>query len=102
MLLAAAFSFADSGAAVRAAAAIGFLLLTAPVAAHLIGRAAYMTGQVRLWEGTRIDELRGLHDRRPAAPEAGPLLRERPTWPGLAHPIDERRNGANSRLQTRN
>lgn len=40
----------------RAFAAIFFLLLTAPVAAHLIGRAAYCT-RVRLSDRTRIDEL---------------------------------------------
>jgi multicomponent Na+:H+ antiporter subunit G len=49
---------ADAGIALRALAAIVFLLLTAPVAAHMIGRAAYLIG-VPLWEGTRVDELRG-------------------------------------------
>ncbi len=34
---------------------IAFFLLTAPVAAHMIGRAAYRTG-VSLWILTRIDE----------------------------------------------
>ena len=34
-----------------------FLLLTAPVAAHLIGRAAYRTG-TPLWSRTVIDEAR--------------------------------------------
>lgn len=34
---------------------IAFFLLTAPVAAHMIGRAAYRTG-VPLWLMTRIDE----------------------------------------------
>lgn len=34
---------------------IGFFLLTAPVAAHMIGRAAYRSG-VSLWILTRIDE----------------------------------------------
>jgi multicomponent Na+:H+ antiporter subunit G len=60
MLLAAAVALADAGVAVRAGAAIGFLLLTAPVAAHVIGRAAYRSGQLQLWEATRVDELRGL------------------------------------------
>lgn len=36
--------------------AIVFQFMTAPVAAHLIGRAAYRSG-VRMWEGTGIDEL---------------------------------------------
>jgi multicomponent Na+:H+ antiporter subunit G len=46
----------------RALAAITFLLLTAPVAAHLIGRAAYYSG-IRLWKKTRIDQLK---DRYPS------------------------------------
>ena len=44
----------ESGA--RAAVAVAFLLLTAPVAAHMIGRAAYRAGS-GLWEGTVINEL---------------------------------------------
>ncbi len=34
---------------------IAFFLLTAPVAAHMIGRAAYRSG-VSLWSRTHIDE----------------------------------------------
>lgn len=56
ILLAVATHFGDGGIVVRALAAILFLLLTAPVAAHLIGRAAYRSG-VPLWSGTVIDEL---------------------------------------------
>ncbi len=36
-----------------------FIVLTSPVAAHMIARAAYLVG-VPLWEKTVIDELRGL------------------------------------------
>lgn len=36
-----------------------FLLITAPVAAHLIGRAAYRSG-TPLWSGTVIDETSNL------------------------------------------
>ncbi len=36
--------------------AIAFQFVTAPVAAHVIGRAAYWAG-VPLWEGTLYDEL---------------------------------------------
>jgi multicomponent Na+:H+ antiporter subunit G len=57
LLIAAAVGIGDIGVVLRAAAAIVFLLLTAPVAAHLIARAAYRTGQVRLWRGTLSDEL---------------------------------------------
>lgn len=42
---------------IKVALAIFFQFWTAPVAAHMIGRAAYRSG-IRLWEGTRYDELR--------------------------------------------
>ena len=56
ILVAVAVHFGEAGIVARALAAIVFLLLTAPVAAHMIGRAAYRTG-VPLWKGTVIDEL---------------------------------------------
>ncbi|HEY8943471.1 MAG TPA: monovalent cation/H(+) antiporter subunit G [Polyangiaceae bacterium] len=61
MLGAAALHFEDMGITTRAVAAIVFLLATAPVAAHMIGRAAYFA-RVPLWEGTWKDELRGRYD----------------------------------------
>lgn len=57
ILVAVAVHFGETGVVARALAAIVFLMLTAPVAAHMIGRAAYRTG-VPLWRGTVIDELR--------------------------------------------
>ena len=57
ILVAEAFFYADLGITLRALAAILFLLLTAPVAAHLIGRAAYYS-KIRLWEKTWIDQLK--------------------------------------------
>lgn len=56
ILIGEAFFFAELGITLRALAAISFLLLTAPVAAHLIGRAAYYS-KVKLWEKTWIDQL---------------------------------------------
>ena len=56
ILVAVAVHFGEIGIVARAMAAIVFLLLTAPVAAHMIGRAAYRTG-VPLWKGTVIDEF---------------------------------------------
>ena len=69
ILIAEAFFYAEVGITLRALAAISFLLLTAPVGAHLIGRAAYYSG-IRLWHKTWIDELK---DRFPAdnPPEKG-------------------------------
>jgi multicomponent Na+:H+ antiporter subunit G len=61
VLVATAFYFDDFGITTRALATIVFLLLTTPVAAHRISRAAYLTG-VPLWEKTRCDELRGRYD----------------------------------------
>jgi multicomponent Na+:H+ antiporter subunit G len=49
MLLAVAVYFHDFGVAMRALLVIVFFFITAPVAAHMIGRAAYFVG-VPLWE----------------------------------------------------
>lgn len=75
LLLALAAASADVGIAVRAVAGTIFLLLTTPVAAHMIGRAAYLSG-TPLWKGTVRDDLAGCYDlkartlaaQRPAAP----------------------------------
>jgi len=40
---------------------IGFVFQTAPVAAHMIGRAAYLMG-ITPWKGTKRDEIRGRYD----------------------------------------
>ena len=60
-LLAVAVHFGDSSVTTRALATIAFFFLTAPVTAHLIGRASYFVG-VPLWKGTVIDELRGRYN----------------------------------------
>jgi multicomponent Na+:H+ antiporter subunit G len=57
ILIAEAFFYAELGITLRVLAAISFILLTAPVAAHLIGRAAYYS-QIRLWHKTWIDQLK--------------------------------------------
>lgn len=54
-ILAAAIQFADMETTTAAILIIGFLFLTAPVAAHMIGRAAHRK-QVPRWTGTVIDE----------------------------------------------
>jgi multicomponent Na+:H+ antiporter subunit G len=54
ILAAVAIYFADAATITRAVAAILFLLVTAPVAAHMIGRATFKGG-VPLWN-TRIEE----------------------------------------------
>ena len=61
ILLAAALYFEDLGSTSRALATIAFIFLTAPVAAHRIGRAAFFDG-VSLWEGTQRDDLGGQYN----------------------------------------
>jgi len=68
-LLAAAVYFSELGITSRALATIAFVLLTAPVAAHMIGRAAYFGG-VPLWSGTITDELKGHYDLQTHALES--------------------------------
>ncbi|PWJ12082.1 monovalent cation/H(+) antiporter subunit G [Jannaschia seohaensis] len=53
IMAAVALGLGDSATVARAVAIVLFLLLTAPVAAHMIGRAAFRAG-VPLWE-TDID-----------------------------------------------
>jgi len=60
ILIAEAVFYQEIGITLRALAAIVFLLLTAPVAAHLIGRAAYYSG-IKLWKKTCIDQLKDLY-----------------------------------------
>jgi multicomponent Na+:H+ antiporter subunit G len=74
MLLAVAVYFHDFGMTIRVLLVISFFFMTAPVAAHMIGRAAYFVG-VPLWEETIVDELQGQYDRQ--------THRLRSTLPGL-------------------
>jgi multicomponent Na+:H+ antiporter subunit G len=71
LLLAVAVHFADLAITVRVLLIVVFILLTAPVSAHVIGRAAYFVG-VPLWEGTAVDQLRGRYDRRTHTLDSGP------------------------------
>jgi monovalent cation/proton antiporter MnhG/PhaG subunit len=47
---------------VKVVLAVAFLLITTPVAGHLLGRAGYVSG-VPLWRGTREDALAGVLPR---------------------------------------
>ncbi len=57
-LLSLGFVAWDSAVFLRALAGAVFFLLTTPVSAHLLARAAYCVG-VTPWRGTGIDDLRG-------------------------------------------
>ncbi|HKL89411.1 MAG TPA: monovalent cation/H(+) antiporter subunit G [Salinibacter sp.] len=58
ILLSAAVAFGDVSVATRSLVALLFVLLTAPVSAHMIGRAGYL-GKVEMWEGTVFDDWGG-------------------------------------------
>jgi multicomponent Na+:H+ antiporter subunit G len=74
MLLAVALHFGELTVTTRCLLVTAFVFLTAPVAAHVIARAAYSVG-VPLWSGTIVDELRrDLHN-------LPPLPRPAPTSP---------------------
>jgi multicomponent Na+:H+ antiporter subunit G len=57
LLLGAALQMGDLASFIRAASIGAFVLLTTPVAGHVIARAAYFS-DVPLWKGTVLDERR--------------------------------------------
>ena len=61
LMLGVAAHFGELSVTVRALLVVLFLFMTAPVAAHVIGRAAYLTG-VPLAPGSEPDELAGAYD----------------------------------------
>ncbi len=86
VLLGVAVAVPGWGMVVKVLLAIVFLLLTTPIAGHLLARAGYVAG-VPLWGGTREDRLarelpRGDFERGPAPAAQAPLHR---VVLGLAH-----------------
>ncbi len=63
ILIASALYFGEFGITTRALAIIFFLLITAPVGAHLLGRVAYLS-KVPLWKETHGDDLEGKYNRK--------------------------------------
>lgn len=63
LLTCAAIIFPEVSVTTKAIAIIFFLVLTAPVAAHMIGRVAYHKG-IQRWKDTYIDE-----DENPVPPD---------------------------------
>src|SRR5690606_2774152 len=61
LLICAHIMFPDISVTTKAISIIFFLIITAPIGAHMIGRAAYFTG-TPLWKGTIIDELAGMYN----------------------------------------
>jgi monovalent cation/proton antiporter MnhG/PhaG subunit len=68
---------------VKIAATIVFLLLTTPVAGHLLGRAAYVSG-APFWGGTTANHLELVLQRRHFGPGASP--HSSPTTPPTNEP----------------
>lgn len=64
VLIALALHTDDLATMTRALAGFVFLLLTAPIAAHLLAKAAYAAGY-RMWSGSVLDEM----GQRPASDE---------------------------------
>lgn len=62
ILASAAVFFFDLSITTKVFAIIFFLVLTAPVAGHMIGRTAYFTG-TKLWKGSIMDDLEGMYDK---------------------------------------
>lgn len=69
LLIGSAIELGDSGSVARAVSIAAFVMLTTPVAAHVVARAAALT-DVPLWQGTVVDE-RGEDLRRMASPTEG-------------------------------
>jgi multicomponent Na+:H+ antiporter subunit G len=58
LLLGAALQWGEVASFVRLSSIGAFILLTTPVAAHVIARASYLAA-VPLWQGTILDERKG-------------------------------------------
>jgi len=58
LLVAAALNFQELSVVTKSLITAAFIFMTAPVAAHLLGRAAYAR-KIPLWEHSVIDEGRG-------------------------------------------
>jgi len=63
LLGAAALYFNDFSVSTRVQAIIIFIILTAPVGAHLIGRTSYFLGN-KMWKNSVIDDLEGKYDKK--------------------------------------
>lgn len=64
MLLAGtAFYFHEVSTTTRVLAIVFFLILTAPIGAHLLGKASYFVG-VKMWKKSILDEMEGKYDKK--------------------------------------
>jgi multicomponent Na+:H+ antiporter subunit G len=78
LLIGAALQMGDFASFVRVASIGAFVLLTTPVAGHVIARASYLAG-IPLWEGTVLDERQdAIGGARPDASNGGGDQETRP------------------------
>ncbi|ALN72674.1 MULTISPECIES: monovalent cation/H(+) antiporter subunit G [unclassified Aureimonas] len=78
-LVALAIVSVQTAEVLRAIAAIVFFFLTAPISAHLLGKAAYSAGY-RMWSGSVLDEMDEDLEAPPSALTQGDD-RETASWP---------------------
>ena len=77
IMIAVAAHFWEAGVTARALAATLFIMLTSPVAAHVIARAGYFTG-VPMWSRIVRDELKGKYDADTHTLASPPRYRPKP------------------------
>ncbi len=75
VLLALALEAQELEVAARAIAGLIFLFFTAPIAAHLLGRAGYLAG-VPLWSQSCMDELADKYDPETKELKGAPQARD--------------------------
>jgi multicomponent Na+:H+ antiporter subunit G len=83
LLIGTAIELGDSASVARAVSIAAFVMLTTPVSAHVVARAAART-DVPLWSGTVLDERREDQDRGTSM-AAG---RTAGTAPGQSSPVE--------------
>jgi multicomponent Na+:H+ antiporter subunit G len=66
LLIGTAIELGDSASAARAVSIAAFVMLTTPVASHVVARAAALS-DVPLWSGTVLDDRREDRERRAAS-----------------------------------
>ncbi len=87
VVVAAALAFADLSVAARAFLVFLFVLLTAPVSAHMIGRAGYLAN-VPLWDNTAFDHWQVGYDELRREGEEPPLEASPPSQGGNGEPAE--------------
>lgn len=68
-----ALFFGELDIVTRALLVVAFAMLTAPVSAHMIGRAGYLS-RVPLWSGTLMDQLKELYPSPEGDAEGRPVI----------------------------